>query len=815
MDKTYNIRCGAPLMLDHEYAHCANTVEFQGFGREQAISSVYLLLGRPVQLKIPLTDDFKLLVTAPITRKAGKVKAQLMECKLAEDSEEEYEYVRYSDIFEVVITPSLAEESQIEVTDPRLELIYTDMHEHYLELLQHEYTAEQSAAAAAASEANALASANNAASSESAALMSSLNASAASTQAGQRASLALEQALVSEGYAVGKQNGEAVPSTSPYYENNSEYYADQAAQSAAFLQNVSAEATTLPAGSDATASYDDGVFAFGIPQGIKGDKGDTGDTGIPGVSPQVTVQSILGGHRIIITDSNSISQFDVMDGARGQQGEQGVGITDIQLTADYGLQITLSNGTVFITSSIRGEQGETGNGISSITKTATVGKVDTYTITYTDGTTTTFDVTNGEVTEASLEEALYDKADVIENSASGTIASFSDGAEMPVKSLEVEINAVQSGSGDPPSPTNIRPISGRNSVELVRNGVNQWDEEWEVGRISTTTGENTVAPGIRSKNFVPVLPSTAYFLTSPRRFYVIEYDVNKNYVRYAGNFTNAQYTTSANAFYIRFYQVDVTTYDNDVSINYPSTDTDYHAYNGTTYPITLPNICYGGKIKDGVLTIDKAIMDLSTRTWARSGYDWRYTCGTVNDMKVTSATAEEVMCSAYNPSVNSWATYRGANICINQKTLILADDRFQNDANGLMAWLREMTNAGTPVMAVYPLATPIEITLSDFPTIETVKGVNNLWADSGDVAVIYRADTKAYIDGTIVDVPLAMIAPIETGTKSSKAYAVGEYFILNGNQFCKAKTAIASGATFTLNTNYTVTTIGAELKALQ
>ena len=34
-------------------------------------------------------------------------------------------------------------------------------------------------------------------------------------------------------------------------------------------------------------------------------------------------------------------------------------------------------------------------GISSITKTGTVGLVDTYTITYTDGTTSTFEVTNG------------------------------------------------------------------------------------------------------------------------------------------------------------------------------------------------------------------------------------------------------------------------------------------------------------------------------------------------------------------------------------------------------------------------------------
>jgi len=43
-----------------------------------------------------------------------------------------------------------------------------------------------------------------------------------------------------------------------------------------------------------------------------------------------------------------------------------------------------------------GEDGENGNGIASIVKTSTSGLVDTYTITYTDGTTTTFNVTNGE-----------------------------------------------------------------------------------------------------------------------------------------------------------------------------------------------------------------------------------------------------------------------------------------------------------------------------------------------------------------------------------------------------------------------------------
>ena len=42
-----------------------------------------------------------------------------------------------------------------------------------------------------------------------------------------------------------------------------------------------------------------------------------------------------------------------------------------------------------------GQDGEDGRGIVSIEKTATAGLVDTYTITYTDGTTSTYTVTNG------------------------------------------------------------------------------------------------------------------------------------------------------------------------------------------------------------------------------------------------------------------------------------------------------------------------------------------------------------------------------------------------------------------------------------
>ena len=63
------------------------------------------------------------------------------------------------------------------------------------------------------------------------------------------------------------------------------------------------------------------------------------------------------------------SQFFIQ-GEKGEQGDPGLDGTD-------------------------GQDGADGRGIVSITKTATQGLVDTYTITYTDGTTSTFEVTNG------------------------------------------------------------------------------------------------------------------------------------------------------------------------------------------------------------------------------------------------------------------------------------------------------------------------------------------------------------------------------------------------------------------------------------
>ena len=60
--------------------------------------------------------------------------------------------------------------------------------------------------------------------------------------------------------------------------------------------------------------------------------------------------------------------------------------------------ISMANSTITLTFADGTQETVTATGlkgISSITKTGTAGLVDTYTITYTDGTTSTFNITNG------------------------------------------------------------------------------------------------------------------------------------------------------------------------------------------------------------------------------------------------------------------------------------------------------------------------------------------------------------------------------------------------------------------------------------
>lgn len=103
----------------------------------------------------------------------------------------------------------------------------------------------------------------------------------------------------------------------------------------------------------------------------------------------VTVTGLPAGSAPTASYSNGVLSLGIPKGDRGDTGETGA----------------------------QGPIGPTGNGIASVAKTGTSGLVDTYTITFTDGTTTNFTVTNG--VAAAIDDTLTIQGDAADAKKTG------------------------------------------------------------------------------------------------------------------------------------------------------------------------------------------------------------------------------------------------------------------------------------------------------------------------------------------------------------------------------------------------------------
>ena len=132
-----------------------------------------------------------------------------------------------------------------------------------------------------------------------------------------------------------------------------------------------------------------------------GDKGDMGETGVGIVSVEKTSSDGLFDTYTITYSDESESTFVISN------GENGVGVQTATINANNQLIITLTDDTVLNLGNVKGakgdkgdkgnkgDKGDTGVGVLSIEKTGNDGLIDTYTITFSDETTTTFTITNG------------------------------------------------------------------------------------------------------------------------------------------------------------------------------------------------------------------------------------------------------------------------------------------------------------------------------------------------------------------------------------------------------------------------------------
>ena len=326
----------------------------------------------------------------------------------------------------------------------------------------------------------------------------------------------------------------------------------------------------------------------------------------------------------------------------------------------------------------------------------------------------------------------------IENTPT-SIATFNASA-LPMPSLTVGIEAVQSGSGDP-SPTNVRPISGHTEANVNVSGVNVWDEETQNGYWNTVNGAYVSVSGqLCCKKYISVKPSITYYFhkgSTTNQSEIMMYDKDNNYIGYlnTNRCVNKSFETPSNCYFITFNLGSNygTTYLEDISINYPSTDTSYEPYNGQTYTIDLGGTRYGCTLDvvSGVLTVDRVGVDLGTLTWntLASGRHSTFISdgkfAPTNTDIANALSSQYIVSSAANmPNIDSSFCY-GANGVAN---LLVNDSRYNGE--DATAFKTHMNG----VQLVYELQTPQTIQLT--PTaVKSLLGTNNIWADSGDITV--------------------------------------------------------------------------------
>lgn len=170
----------------------------------------------------------------------------------------------------------------------------------------------------------------------------------------------------------------------------------------------------------------------------------------------------------------------------------------------------------------------------------------------------------------------------------GNPLSFTTRKAQTAISTKISMNPIQEGTGDP-SPTNIRPITGRTSVSLNGCGTNLFDKDTCVfipAKYISGTGE-IESNGSYSycETYIPVKPLTDYvfsgdIVSSITTNSVAFYDESKNFISrfQPSKGENAQFTTPENTRYLRF-NVGKLAYDIDtIQIEEGSSASAYESY---------------------------------------------------------------------------------------------------------------------------------------------------------------------------------------------------------------------------------------------
>ena len=330
-------------------------------------------------------------------------------------------------------------------------------------------------------------------------------------------------------------------------------------------------------------------------------------------------------------------------------------------------------------------------------------------------------------------------------------------------SAVVSLEPKQAGTGDP-SPENVRPISGRNSLQVTRCGKNLFSKN--------TFIQHQTARGKLCWGYVtPILPSGQYS-------WMAEYkteDHNAEYIyldciytdgtiagplyiaTQSGNLTNTEAFNVEKPGMLFIYSAAGTHATEEsskkniekvlIQIQLGEIADSYEPYQGETSTLTLPETIYGG-------TVD-AVTGEGSKEWGFVEFDgtesWFLYPNPNDTVKTFYSTIgiesytdyKNALCDRAKFFYKSWS--RKEAWCISSSAVtnaiyITIPTDIANNVEEWKAYLTAQASAGTPVQVAYKLATPEPFQATGNQALPAVAGLNTVYTDGDSLDVSGRQD---------------------------------------------------------------------------
>lgn len=316
------------------------------------------------------------------------------------------------------------------------------------------------------------------------------------------------------------------------------------------------------------------------------------------------------------------------------------------------------------------------------------------------------------------------RASAITETASGSFVTIYDGADAPIKGAIIQVDPIQSGTGDP-SPTNIRPISGRTGLTVVRTGRNLLGGDALVENIEQYIPTATVNQTNKTVSFT----SSASTASGVSGFTGPLSNHFKANTQYTIIFTGVNSAASRANFYV----------------NYSDGTNDYFGDFGTAKSTIAITTASGKTVSSivkrnngGTTTLYYEECGVFEGVVSASGFvpysgqtidiEFPLDAGTVYGGEVTLLGDGSGLLTVDSANIASYSGQSLPSSWISDRDVYIAG-----------------TNPTTGAQVVYKLAEPVTYSVSA-DSLRTTLGFNNMWADSGALGVDYVASLEDYLE---------------------------------------------------------------------